>query len=81
MWWYVGVIIYVRIPYNVTCTRVELHTILKLVTRRRKNHSRLVELAHGIIGLLAGSVLDKNGDLVGLVERGVIPCLRKGSVG
>lgn len=32
------------------------------------------------MGLLAGSVLDKNGDLVGLVECGVIPCLRKGSV-
>lgn len=34
------------------------------------------------MGSLAESVLDKiNGDLVGLVDRGVLPCLRKGSVG
>lgn len=33
------------------------------------------------MGSLAGSVLDINGDLVGLLECGVIPCLRKGSVG
>lgn len=29
--------------------------------------------------VLAGSVLDNNGDLVGLVDRGVIPCQRKNS--
>lgn len=29
--------------------------------------------------VLAGSVLDNNGDLVGLADRGVIPCQRKDS--